>query len=559
MNISKKIKPLGASYWILLIFLMIIIILITYFRVNLQIEYGPIFDTLDLLSNAAFFAGKGIGYTDLTRPPLLSLLTSIYFYFDGLSIWPIFVIDAALYILGCVGLFLFLKERFDAVYSLIGSLLFATFPLIITFLGVGYNDVSGVSLAIWSIYLTYLAINKNSKFFFLSFPVAILAFLTRYNMALIIFPIFLYILINRDKIKDRNIFIGIILSMLVLVPLLIFFNAKFGDPLFPFLTFFKTSGGSTYTEHFAYNSDLLFFLKNMHLYIGPQSALILVVTLAGFLVYLFRKWKKDKTTDNFWSIKLQSLKIDLKVLTLFILILLFILSFGNTHYMISEVIFFFIAYCIYMIFQDKGIDVKTDLLFFSWFMAFFIFQSIYVIKDHRYFITMYPALTYFLIRGIYWALSELKANFKGKNLTRYFLAFVLMVIMLLSLFTHFSNIEKDNQKNKLMNEDALEASNWLINYDFEYKSKVIYADMWPFFSWYLQMDVKKMPIFKNNQKLYAGGIKDKNFTQEDLTAINNELNRIAPDYYISILPNMNFTSYVPIKKFRLITIFKRVK
>jgi len=199
-----------------------------------------------------------------------------------------------------------------------------------------------------------------------------------------------------------------------------------------------------------------------------------------------------------------------------------------------------------------------DLLFFAWFMVFFIFHSLYVAKVPRYFITMYPAVAYFLVRGVHWAVGELKLKFKGKNITPYFMASILLAVMLLSVFTQFSNIEKSNQDNRIFNDEAKEASYWLINYDHDYKSKVIYADVWSYFAWYLQMNVGKMPIYKNNETLYVG-TRDSNFTEADKLAFNRKLEEVRPVYYFSVWKGMKFTNYKPIQKFGDVTIFKRIK
>jgi hypothetical protein len=102
-----------------LIILLLAVGLITYIRIKMHLYLWPTFDTYDLLANAALFAGKGIGYSDLLRPPLLPFLTSIYFMIDGLNIGAIFVIDGLLCILGYVGIYLFLKERFTPLISFV--------------------------------------------------------------------------------------------------------------------------------------------------------------------------------------------------------------------------------------------------------------------------------------------------------------------------------------------------------------------------------------------------------------------------------------------------------
>jgi len=545
------------SKWFFLIILIIVVSFIAYYRVKLQMDLGAIFDTYDYLADAAAFAGKGIGFSDFNRPPLLSLLTSIFFVFGELSVGPIMIVDGFLYIFGCLGLYLFLKMFFDSVTSFIGSLLFATFPIVITFAGAGVNDVSSVSLAIWAIYLTYMAVNKDSRMFLVSFPIAMMAFLTRYNMALLIFPIIFYILINRKEIKNyQNIFIGMSIAFVLMIPLLLFFNLKFGNPIYPFMDFFKTSGGAGSTEHFAYNPDPLYFIKNTPLYIGNASMIIIFLTLVGFVVQYFRKIRSI-SFDNKWLLTLKNLFKNFKFLIMLSLVCVFLFSFTKVHYMISEFIFFIICYLTYRISNEFSVDMNNDLLFIVWFMTFFIFHSVFVAKDHRYFITMVVPIAYFLTRAFHWSMNELKVKFKDKNLTLCLVTIILIAMMFLSVSSQLQGIEKDNQNNKIFNQDAQAASNWLMNYDQNYKSKLIYADLWSYFGWFLQTNVGKMPIFRNNQTLYVGA-KDYNFTEQDKVAFNNELEKIKPDYYISAWPEVNFTSYQPIQKFGTVTIYQRV-
>jgi hypothetical protein len=80
-----------------LILLTIITGFITYNCFLIQTSIGPVWDTYDFMANAALMADKGIGYFDLFRPPFLSFLTSIYYRFDGLSLWPIAAIDGTLF------------------------------------------------------------------------------------------------------------------------------------------------------------------------------------------------------------------------------------------------------------------------------------------------------------------------------------------------------------------------------------------------------------------------------------------------------------------------------
>ncbi len=541
--------------WVFLILLVLIVGFITYWRVKMHLYLWPTYDTYDLLANAALFAGKGIGYSDLFRPPLLPFLTSIYFMFDGLNIETILVIDGILCIFGSVGLYLFLKERFSPLISFIGGLLYATSPLILVFTAAGYNDIPSLSFGIWALYLTYLGVNRNSKLFYMAFPVAMLAFLTKYNMVLLIFPMLFYIMINWETIKKpKDIIGGMVLGAVVIVPVLIFFGLKLANPLYPFMSFFQTSGGSsTSSLHFAYNPDPLYFAKRLFLYLGKTSIFIIFATLFSLLYYIYQK--RDSINAFDWNQLLEDgNKTDL-VLILILLITLTV-TFVKVHYFISEILLFTIIYLIYRVSHKLGWDTGLDLLFLSWFATFFIFHSVYVTKDHRYFIFMVAPATYFLVRGLSFSTETLRFNFKNKNLTLYSLSALLIILMIVFTFAQFESIEEANMSNKVFTEDVRDASNWLKNYDPEYKSKVIYADYWAMFAWYLQMDLGKMPSFRNNQTIFLG-VGDNNFTAEDKKAYDRELNKTNPDYYLFTWGEINFTNYKAIKRFGDVTIYKR--
>jgi 4-amino-4-deoxy-L-arabinose transferase-like glycosyltransferase len=522
----------------------------------LQLYLWPAYDTYDLLANAAQFAGKGIGYSDLLRPPLLPFLTSIYFMFDGLDMSAILAIDGLLHIFGCVGLYLLLKERFSPLISFIGGLLYATSPLILVNAAVGYNDVPSISLGIWVLYLTYLGVNRNSRFFYIVFPLAMLAFLTKYNMALLIFPIFFYILISWNQIKrPKDIMGGMFLGGMVLVPVLLFFSMKFGNPILPFMSFFGTSGGQSTSIHFAYNPDSLYFVKRLPLYMGKNAILIIFSIFLSLLFYAYKKM------DNIRAFSLDTLIKNgnrTKLIIILVLTTILIATFGKLHYIWSEVILFAILYLMHQVSSEWGWDCNLDLLFLSWFATFFIFHSAYVTKDHRYFVYMIPPIIYFLVRGLSFSMEMFRYNFKNKNLTLYAFSAILVILMILFTFSQFNYIEKTNMGNKLFNEEVRDASNWLKNYDPDYKSKVIYADYWAMFAWHLKMDVGKMPTFRNNQTILLGA-KDANLTAEDKMSYDQELNKINPDYYFFTWGKLNFTNYQAIHRVGSITIYKRVR
>lgn len=546
MEIVNKIK---SNRWFLLIFLVIILIIITYSKIKIQLIIGPTYDAYDFLANAAEFAGKSIGYSDL-RPPFISFLISIVFRFDGLSEAPIFIIDGIFYILGTIGLFLLLKLRFNSLYSFLGSLLYATFPILLTYVAVGFPELSSISISIWALYFTVLAVKKDSKFFFISFPLAMLAFLTKFNQALIIFPLFLYILIDWKNIKNqRNIAFGIAVSSLIIIPVLIYYSFKYGNPIFPFLDFYGTSSGLI-SEHFDYNPDPFFYIKLLPLVIGNGALLVILTIMGGLLLSYIKLWLGKSSIPEFKINFRENLLIKLSVVILFVV---FLISWGSVSYLLSEILFFFIFLGLFKLLKhDNKYDL--DFLFLSWFASFLIFISAYSLKDIRYFLMILPSFAYFLIRGLKIVENQV-GLIKQRKLTSY-LAPIFILVIILSTALYISTIPDANNTLKTVNINMGEASHWLANYDPDYKSKIVFSDLWPNTAWFLQMNVQKMPEFKNNQKYYLN-LKDYSPTKEDSDAANNFLVENNADYYFSIRDWVNLNNYDPINKFGYLTIYKK--
>ena len=272
-NKPKSFIRKNLNSFIFLFVLTIIVSIITYYRILVQIDIGPVFDSFVFLSNALVFAGHGTGYSNLLIPPFFPFIISLIFSLGYVSSNAIFIVDGILFIFGVIGLYMLLKLKFNDLESFLGGLLYATFPIVLTYLGFGFSDLASVSFSIWAIYFMVLAVRKDSRFFYLAFPFAMFAFLTRYNSGLLIFPIFLYILMNRDKINIKNFFIGIIASFIVILPVLIFFYEKFGNIIYPFINFGSSSTGtSVSTISASYNANIFYFVQYVSsLYRNPNS------------------------------------------------------------------------------------------------------------------------------------------------------------------------------------------------------------------------------------------------------------------------------------------------
>jgi hypothetical protein len=111
---------------------------------------------------------------------------------------------------------------------------------------------------------------------------------------------------------------------------------------------------------------------------------------------------------------------------------------------------------------DKIQDLDFHFLFISWFMTFFIyFTAFYTVKDDRYFVTMAPALGYFLILtfnyiGNLWTLKE-----DYQNLIYRMLIIVLVVMIISSAVLSIHEIPDNESQMKYISNNVKLPANGL--------------------------------------------------------------------------------------------------
>lgn len=559
-NRFKNFLKEHATSIIYLVILTVIVSVITYYRVLVQMEIGPVSDSFDFLSNALVFAGHGTGYSDLLRPPFFSFIISLFFRLGYTYASTIFIVDGILFVFGVIGMFLLLKTKFNDLQSFLGGLLYSTFTAVLLVLGFGFSDLASVSFTIWALYFLVLAVERNYNYFYLVFPFAMFAFLTRYNNALLIFPIFLYILINRNRINFKHVYAGISVSVLVLIPVLIFFYETFDNIIYPFLNFGSTSTeSSTSVVNIAYNTNIFYFMQNFINFVGIQGVIVLLIVAGFVILYLLKKLVHIPDYKNILYDKngVNQRILQMKYIILAVLIIIFLGSFGKIVYLITELMFFGILYLFYDI--TKNLNIKnydTHILIFAWFMAFFIFQSIYVLKNNRYFVLMAPPVAYFMILSLNGISDRVRFRIRKINLLFPFIAIMLTSVILLSTATEIPQILQANNNVLTLNEQIELTSQWFVNYDPDYKDQIISSDLSPNFSWYLKTNVSSVPIFVAYQTLPDGN-RIYLVTQADNKAINEYLTVTNADYFICEIPGINLANYKPIKKFSSIVVYKK--
>ena len=141
--------------------------------------------------------------------------------------------------------------------------------------------------------------------------------------------------------------------------------------------------------------------------------------------------------------------------------IIFLTSFDKTVYIVSEVLFLPIAYLFYDLVKNRINDIDLHIMVFAWFMVFFIFSSIFVIKDTRYFLLMAPPVAYFMILGLSEISNLLSFKIKDINVVFPIIAVILTSFVLFSTATQLPIIMQGNNGIKLTDEQTEMASQWL--------------------------------------------------------------------------------------------------
>lgn len=555
-------KLSGLLHQPLTILILITGVLVAYL-LKVQIKIGvPYWDVFNYLNNALHFANMGSNGVVNHLPPMIPVVTSLVFRMGYVSVDVIFIISGLIFILGVIGLYLLLKERFNPTKSLAGSLIFISLPVVMAWAVSGGIDLPGVVFSIWALYSLVIGLKKDSKFLFLVLPLLVVSLLTRYTAGLIVIPMIFYILANLNQVKEilhiKKVILGILIELGVLLAIFTYFILQLDTSALFGLFFDVVTSSSSGVEDVAYNSNFLYFLQNSLNYIslGPVQGtyrqllnpsegipsilayIIGIISVIGISSYIYRVLSTEKE-DDISRANLANLG---KIIVILVLFMGLVLSFYNKSLILSEILLLVLVYLLYR-FMARGkfeMDSKLalDLMFISWFGAYFIFHGILPFKVDRYFITMAPAFTYFIILGLSQFIGELKPRIKGLNSKSGWVYLMVALICLSSATATYIG----HTPQKTFTVDISNASEWIKGYDPSYSSKVIGSDYPNAVTWYLHQDTTGAYL-----KNYNNTVEFANYLHENGVYYYFDSNKSHP----------NLKGYRIIKTFGVVAIYEK--
>lgn len=478
-DLSRNNKLLGILSVLMIIYTGILL----YSQSIRSISYWDIFV---YLQNAMLFSGNNIG-SQLSVPPVLSLLTSVPFKLGFISETSLFVVSGILFIFLIIGMYLLFNERFDCEISLLASLIFSMLSLIVTWALTGATDVPALSFGVWALLFTIWGLNKDFKYYYPAFLFFILAFFTRFTEGFILIVMGYYLLINFDKFKKqltvKNI-LPFVVYVLIIGLIICGVYLSFQGTI-PFISqFLEVSSSSQVSSvNVGYELNPYYYLQNLPEYLTsfnasdsyfvslstsdnsptPLSYAFILLVVIYLLKFLSKLVNYDICEVD---------KKNIKIAAIILLSIFTIISYTHLSYMITELLFIVILLLYYRWLPDK--DNQMDYLMLLWIGIYIIMHSYHPVKVDRYIIPILIPLTYFVTTSIQFILKDKKK-----------VLIALLIILILMIPVNTSYLSSITHENQHTHEEKV-AAEWLDQYDPNYKSYNISSDRGVVFSWYLK-------------------------------------------------------------------------
>jgi len=496
------------------------------YRVTIAVQVGPGWDTFAFLGNAADFAGKGFGYTEPHRAPLISLLTSFVFRFSALDQAAVQWVDGALSASGVVAFFLLARRRFDSLSSAAGALMLLAVQPLWEYLGVGYTDFASIALSLWLLLACIKATEEGPAYYLAAGALFTAAAMMRYTALLIAFPVAVWVLLRWRPFRHARWIAGAFAAAAAAyLPAAVHYTRGFGDALFPFIVAFGFSenvsapGGEGQAQ-----AAGGWYIAKIAEFLAPAGFEILAVAaLAAGVLGLVRATGDYVATSRprLGAVVRAAAGVGVGVLG----------QMGGGMVVRQATI----PIAVLLVWsalapRETAEDPSParvlpgpalDAAMLTWLLTYFDFHGHQTIQVPRYVITMAPSLIYLTLLG--WrewsgslqrtrdALANADAGPTRGSYAIVGLAYAAIVVVLVAGTAYATPAEPDR-----FVASARESADALARVEPDLDSLTLYSDLWPLTSWYLRTNVRPMPSF------------------EDTDAFAHELDKSGADYFFTI-------------------------
>lgn len=483
-------------------------------------------DIFVYLNNAMLFSHINIG-SQLSVPPILSLITSIPFQMGFISELTLFCVSGVLFVFLMIGIYVLFNYRFKREYSFIASIIFSMTSLVVTWAVSGSNDLPSLAFAIWAIIFTIKAVNEDFKYYYPAFGLFLLSFFTRFTGGFVLIVMICYILLNRKKVMGqltkKNIIQFVLFFLLVFAVISVIYYSYLGG--IPFISQFIEVSNSNqvssvnvgyelntfyYIEHLpqfisSYSVNDLYFssLSTVYNTPTPLAYVILLLSAVGMILFVAKIFNEDNREDKSFKYKIALLAI----ICIFIII-----SYSHISYLITELLFIALVLLLYKLLPNKL--NKIDLLMILWMGIFIILHSYHPVKVDRYIVTIIIPILYFMIIAV-----DNISHYLNNNKVALSILTIIMILMIAFNASYMQSITHENPHTT----EEKRATQWLKDYDNNLTTENISSDRGVVFSWYL-----KKYVYTTIPRVLANG----NESLED------KLDSINAKYYIDSSSNL---------------------
>lgn len=460
-------------------------------RTWLATRVGPGWDAFAFLANAAEYAGRGFGYTEPQRSPLMSWLVALVFRTGIMDRSVIQWVDGALTALGLAAFFLLLRRRFAPLPSALAALALFVMPPVWAWTGVGYTDFPSVAVALVALLALITATERNPYVYLLAAPLALAAVMTRFTALLLLFPLAVWFALRVRLLRDfKFVAGGVAIAVLAYIPASAYYADRFGDRLFPFIISFQiaseqlTGRGFVTTEPGSPGRILLLI-----------AGVLSLTAVAGLLQLLWERLSSPQGP----SARRVAAVVAIAAAVMFVE--------SNAGLIARQAVLCASTVAVYLLLARRDAHNRVipnnalDATMLAWFLAAFDWYVHNPVQVPRYLIAFAPGLVYLVTLGLE-AWSErldlwLRGDERGVRVARMSLLAAIGIVIAVAVVSDFARVPRQADAASAA---AERSAQWLAANDTALASKgPIYSDAWPYTSWYLRTNARPMPSFEDSR------------------------------------------------------------